>query len=306
MTKRIIEIGTPGSYLKFKNQQLIIERFEGEEQRSGVSLPIEDLSAVVLDTPQATITQYALKELLKANVAVVCSDEQHMPVGMWLPLDGNSLQGERFSKQADMAAPLKKRLWQQLIRVKVAAQAKVLKDLTGTDKGIAQLVKKVKSGDPDNIEALAARRYWSTLFKDANIAEDATFKRNREAPDQNRYLNYAYAILRGLVARNLVATGLHPCLGLHHHNKYNAYALADDVMEPYRPFADMLVWQVVRDYGAKQEMDREICKELLGIVKFAVMMNKEQYTLQGAIQKTCQSLSAAIGENQALLCLPDF
>lgn len=304
MTKRIIEIGTPGSYLKFKNQQLIIERETAEKGREAISIPIEDLSAIILDTPQATVTQYVLKELLKANVALVCSDEQHMPIGMWLPLDGHSLQGERFTRQAEMPLPLKKRLWQQIIKAKVNAQAKVLNDIIGTDRGIYQLIKKVRSGDPDNIEALAARRYWSKLFKDLEKRDQKDFKREREAEDQNRFLNYGYAILRGLVARNLVATGLHPCLGIHHSNKYNAYALADDVMEPYRPYVDLLVWQIVQESGAEKEMDREIRRELLRVVQFAVIIDGEEYTMQGAIQKTCQSLSAAIVNKQGMLSLP--
>lgn len=306
MTKRVIEIATPGSYLKFKHKQLVIER-EGDKQ--SVSIPIEDLAAVVLDTPQATITQYVMKELLKQNVALVCSDESHMPIGMWLPLDGHSLQGERFTQQMEMPSPLKKRLWQQLVKAKVLAQSRVLYDLTGKDRGISQLLKKVRSGDPDNIEAQAARRYWSTLFEGA--AEDADsavvrFKRQRDGLDQNRFLNYGYAILRSLTARALVATGLHPCVGLHHGNKYNAFALADDVMEPYRPIVDLVVWQVVHDFGKEKEMDREIRKSLLSIIQFTVNVEGESYTLQGALNKTCQSLSLAIQNKAGQLCLPSM
>lgn len=166
-----------------------------------------------MDNPQSTITQVCLRELVKAQVMLVCSDERHLPNGLLLPLDGHSLQGERFAKQAQMAKPLKKQLWKQVVSAKLSMQAKVLKDITGSDAGISQLRKKVRSGDPENIEAQAAKRYWPRLFSNKN------FRRDRNAEDQNRYLNYGYAILRAIVARSIVATGLHPSLGLHHQNK---------------------------------------------------------------------------------------
>lgn len=294
MPKRIIEIGTGGSYLKFKNHQLILER-EGEEP---VSVPIEDLSAIILDTPQSTITNYALRELAKANVTVLSSDESHQPIGIFLATEGHSLQGERFFAQAEMKAPVKKRLWKSVIRAKLKVQAKVLSDVSGTDMGINKMVSKVKSGDPDNIEAQAAKRYWSRFF------DTKEFRRDRAEEDQNRYLNYGYAILRSLMARSIVATGLHPSLGIHHKNKYNAYALADDLMEPYRPFIDLMCWEVVRDYGEGAEMSKDIRRHILGFVGLYINVESEQLSMQGAIRKTAQSLSAVVMNRQQELSLP--
>lgn len=294
MPKRIIEIGTGGSYLKFKNHQLILERNDEEP----VSVPIEDLAAIILDTPQSTITSFALRELAKANVTVLCSDESHQPVGIFLATEGHSLQGERFFAQAEMKAPIKKRLWKSVIRSKLQVQAKVLSDVSGSDMGIGKMVSRVRSGDPENIEAQAAKRYWSKFF------DSDAFKRDRAEEDQNRYLNYGYAVLRSLMARSIVATGLHPSLGIHHKNKYNAYALADDLMEPYRPFIDLMCWEVVRDFGEQAEMDKEVRKTILRFVGLNVVVDAEQLSMQGAIRKTAQSLSAVVMNKQRELSLP--
>lgn len=295
MTKRIIEISSSGCFIKFKNQQLVIEFSD----RPAASVPVEDLSAVILDSPHTTITQVAMRELIRAGISLVCSDEKHQPIGMWLPLDGNSLQGERFAAQAKLSTPTKKQLWKQIVQAKIKVQSRVLNDVSGNDSGISQLITKVRSGDPSNIEAQAAKRYWPRFF------EDTKFRRNRDAEDQNRYLNYGYAILRSLVARSIVATGLHPCLGLHHCNKYNAYALADDLMEPYRPYVDLLAWKCVKNFGENAEIGSNVKRELLNLVKFNIQLQGEEYTMQGAIQKTAQSLSKVIMTEQTKLLLPE-
>ncbi len=296
MSKRIIEIGTEGCYLHFKHQQLIIER---DKEIIG-SVSIEDMSALIIDHPQTLITQTCLGKLLDANVMVISSDEKHQPNGMFLPLQSNTLQSERFDHQINATTPMKKNIWKQLIYCKVMMQARMLNDLTGKDMSLKVLAKKIRSGDPDNIEAQAARRYWSQLF------EQDGFKRDRFADDQNRYLNYCYAIVRALVARSLCATGLHPSIGVHHHNRYNAYCLADDVMEPFRPIADLHVWECVKEYGSEQEMHKTIRANLLNIVERRVTMDKEMLTLQGAIQKTSQSLGKLFQGEEKLLALPDF
>lgn len=295
MTKRIIEIGSEGCYLHIQNKQLVIER----ERTPIGSTPVEDLSALIIDHPRTLITQACLRELVKANVMVITADERHQPVGLLLPLESNTLQAERFSAQAALSKPAKKALWKQIVVSKVRHQARVLKMFTGKDAGLTPLSKKVRSGDPDNIEAQAARRYWSRLFPEGD------FKRRREAEDQNRFLNYGYAVLRALVGRNLCAAGLHPSLGIHHHNRYNAYCLADDLMEPYRPFVDHRVKRVVERHGGEKEMDREIRKELLEIVGEPVTMESEQLTFQGAIQKSAQSLAKIVDGAEKTLLLPD-
>ncbi len=294
MSKRIIEIGTEGCYLKLKHQQLIIER-NGELVGS---IPIEDMSALIIDHPQTLITQPVLSELIESNVMVISSNARHQPIGMFLPLQSHTTQTERFSAQASMSTSLKKRLWQQLIQTKVHMQARVLKSLTQNDAGLSALAKKVRSGDPENIEAQAARRYWSRLF------EQDSFKRDTAADDQNRFLNYGYAIVRAVTARAICATGLHPTIGLHHHNRYNAYCLADDLMEPYRPFVDLLTYEIVEKYGQDAEMEKTVRSELLQLLTWEINMGTEKLTFQGAIQKTAQSLCKAILGETRQLSLP--
>lgn len=296
MTKRIIEIGTEGCYLKLRDQQLVIQKGEDEVG----SIPIEDMSALILDHPQTVITVPVLNHLLENNVMVVSSDERHQPAGMFLPLQSHVIQSERFTAQAGMGNSLKKALWKQIVRAKVDMQARVLKSLTNSDAGLSALAKKVRSGDPDNIEAQAARRYWSRLF------EDADFRRDFGADDQNRYLNYGYAIVRAITARSICAAGLHPSLGLHHHNRYNAYCLADDLMEPYRPYVDLLVNEIVQKFGNQAEISKEVRGELLQILTWEVDMEGEKLTFQGAVQKTAQSLAKTVLGESRQLSLPQL
>lgn len=302
MSKRIIEIGSAGHYLHHQLGQLCIKQ---NNELLG-SIPIEELAAVILDHPQITLTQSLLATLLAANVMVVISDSQHMPVGLFLPLNANTLQTERFAQQAQLSKPVKKQLWKQLIQCKVRMQAKTLLSFTEHDGGLNRVAKKVKSGDPGNIEAQAARRYWQKLFPVDD--RDDRFKRDRFAPDENTWLNYGYAILRALTARALCATGLHPSLGIHHHNRYNAYCLADDVMEPYRPIVDSAVKQMCLDADSNNN-DSELTQahraELLKIVEWQIPLADEQYSLQGALQKTAQSLTAIIQGETTPLLLPD-
>lgn len=281
--------------MKSRNEQLWICR---EDEILG-EIPIEDLAAVIIDNPQTRFSQACLSKLLSENVAVVSSDVQHQPVGVFLPLQGHSVQTERFSAQVAMDRPLKKRLWQQLIKTKIRFQGRVLKDITGNDAGLCILATKVRSGDPDNLEAQAARRYWGRLF------EGQGFRRVREAADQNRFLNYGYAVLRAMVARTICAVGLHPSLGLHHHNRYNALCLADDVMEPYRPMVDLKVVEICLHFGGEYELDREVKQMLLSVMFDRVMLKGEQCCMQTAISRTAQSLVRCIAGEDRRLCLPD-
>ncbi|GAB4196409.1 MAG: type II CRISPR-associated endonuclease Cas1 [Wenzhouxiangellaceae bacterium] len=292
MSKRIIEISNP-AYLHIDHRQLVIEK---DKQRIA-SIPVEDMAALVLATPQVVMTHAAIGFLLSQNVAVVSCDGKHQPVGLFMHLQGNVLRGERLSLQSEMKYPLKKSLWKDIVKAKIRLQAKVASDVCGSE-NISPLIRKVRSGDPDNIEAQAARRYWPRLFPDQ-------FRRDRDADDQNRLLNYGYAIVRALVARSLCAAGLHPGLGLHHRNRYNDFPLADDVMEPYRPFVDLTVWQLVEDGLGQAEMDTDIRKRLIEVVKHPVKIGGDQAPLQNAIQKTAQSLAACISEKGKPLLLPD-
>lgn len=294
MTKRIIEISSEGCYLSYKHEQLVIRR---EDQEIG-RVPIEDMAALIIDHPRTTLSQPVLSALVSAGVMVVTSGEAHQPIGMFLPLQGHVTQTERFIAQAELAKPTKKSLWAQIVKAKIAMQAKILGDLTEGDGGLGALRKKVRSGDPDNIEAQAARRYWPRLFP------EGAFKRDVEAGDQNRFLNYGYAILRSLTARSLCGAGLHPSLGLHHRNRYNAYCLADDLIEPYRPFVDLLVYELVGVYGAEAELGKEHRAAILELLTWEVNMGKETYSFQGAVRKSAQSLANVIIGQAKQLVLP--
>jgi len=249
MIKRTLYFGNP-AYLSMRNAQLVIylpevvnnntlpESFKKEAQ---TTIPIEDIGVMVLDHKQITITHGLMEALLVNNTALITCDSSRMPVGLLLPLSGNTLQSERFNAQLEASLPLRKQLWQQTIQCKIENQAYVLKTMRGAVvKNMKVWAGDVKSGDSDNLEARAAAYYWKNMFP--TIPD---FTRGREGVPPNNLLNYGYAILRAIVARALVGSGLLPTFGIHHHNRYNAYCLADDIMEPYRPFVDKLVVEIV-------------------------------------------------------------
>lgn len=281
MIKRTLYFGNP-AYLKTRNQQLIVQLMnQGEEKQ----IPIEDVGLIILDHAQITITQPTLTRLLQHNAAVVTCDDTHHPVGLLLNLDGHTLQSQRFQSQINASGPLKKQLWQQTIEAKISNQAKVLAQQKKANKLLLTLAKNVKSGDTDNCEAQAANYYWKNVFP-----ELLQFKRSREGEPPNNLLNYGYAILRAIVARNLVGSGLLPTLGIFHRNQYNAYCLADDIMEPYRPYVDQVVCDIVRMNGAYLEMTPKMKEQLLSIPAIDVMINNEKSPLMVAMQKTTASL----------------
>ena len=294
MIKRTLYFGNP-AYLSVKYAQLEIRLPEVEKndtlpehfKASAVKqVPIEDIGVVVLDNKQITITQGALSELLGNNVAVITCDEHRMPVGLMLPLAGNTTQSERFRHQIETSLPLKKQLWQQTIQAKIANQAAVLRQQRGLECGNMEAwVKQVKSGDSDNLEGRAAAFYWQNLFGDID-----GFHRDREGVAPNNLLNYGYAILRAVVARSLVGSGLLPTLGIHHHNRYNAYCLADDIMEPYRPFVDKLVTEIVDSGIDISKLTTEIKSKLLSIPVLDVLINDRRSPLMVAVATTTASL----------------
>ena len=282
MIKRTLYFGNP-TYLKTKDEQLVFESPQTGEQNT---VPIEDIGVLILDHQQLTITQATIAKLLENNVALITCDQRHHPVGMMLNLDGNSLQSRKFQAQIETSIPLKKQLWQQTVSCKISNQAFLLESHKIPTKNIRNWAKAVKSGDSENHEAIAAAYYWKVLFP---LFPD--FKRDPEGEPPNNLLNYGYAILRAVVARSLVASGLLPTLGIFHRNQYNAYCLADDIMEPYRPFVDKLVWQIVRNNGQYLEINPSMKKDLLQIPAMDVIINNEKSPLLVAVQKTTASLS---------------
>ena len=283
------------AYLSLRDKQLVIklpevetaeclpESFKKEATRT---IPIEDIGVVVLDNKRITITSGILEALLENNSAVITCDSKSMPVGLMLPLTGNTLQNERFRDQLASSLPLKKQLWQQTIRQKISNQETVLHHYTLTETGCMRAwVNDVRSGDPDNVEAKAAAYYWKNLF-----ADHPDFVRGRDGEPPNNLLNYGYAILRAVVARSLVASGLLPTLGIHHHNRYNAYCLADDIMEPYRPFVDELVLQIMEEEDDYTELTKNIKAKLLQIPVLDVTINGKRSPLMIATGTTTSSL----------------
>ena len=284
MIKRTLHFGNP-AYLSLANGQLMVKITEPQHERK-VSIPIEDLGVMVLDHQQISITHGAIAALLENNVALITCNGSHMPVGMMLPLDGNSLQNERFRAQLAASEPLKKQIWQQTIQTKIRNQAAVLEwqDTKATTMNV--WANEVKSGDGEYHEGRAAAWYWPRVFKPL-----PGFIRGRGGEAPNQWLNYGYAILRAVVARNLVGSGLLATLGVHHANKYNAYCLADDIMEPYRPVVDIMVIQMMAKYELTTEITTEQKRDLLQIPTMDVFINEERSPLLVAVQTTTASLA---------------
>ncbi|MBQ7388792.1 MAG: type II CRISPR-associated endonuclease Cas1 [Paludibacteraceae bacterium] len=293
MIKRTLCFSNP-AYLSLKNAQMVIKLPEVEKAdvaelikaEAVRTIPIEDIGVVVLDNRQITITQGLAESLLENNCAIITCDSTHLPVGLMLPLCGNTTQSERFRAQIDASLPLKKQLWQQTVQCKIRNQAAVLQNTRNAIvKNMLVWAGEVKSGDSDNLEGRAAAYYWRNLFPDI-----LGFTRDREGVPPNNLLNYGYAILRAVVARALVGSGLLPTLGIHHHNRYNAYCLADDIMEPYRPYVDALVCQLVADGHLTEELTVELKRELLQIPTLDVVINGKRSPLMIAVSMTTASL----------------
>ena len=294
MIKRTLCFTNP-AYLSLKNEQLVVklpevegnaslpEAFKADAIRT---VPIEDIGIVILDNSRITVTHGVLEKLLENNCAVVTCDSNHLPVGMLLPLCANSTQTERMRYQIDASQPLKKQLWQQTIMAKIENQAAVLRDVRGLNVvNMQRWAMEVRSGDAMNLEARATAYYWKEAFP---MIED--FKRDREGVAPNNMLNYGYAILRAVVARALVGSGLLPTWGMHHRNKYNAYCLADDVMEPYRPYVDRLVMSLYDKYGAIETLEKQHKAELLSVPTLDVTINGKRSPLMVAASTTTSSL----------------
>jgi CRISPR-associated protein Cas1 len=296
MLRKTVEFATPGTRLSVAHRQLIIERPDVPK----ATLPIEDLGVVVVDDVRATYTQAVFLELLAAGATVMVSGRDHLPAGMMLPLDAHHVQTERHRAQVEASAPVKKRIWQALIIAKIALQSSVLLHFVGRDAGLLPMSKRVRSGDSDNLEAQAAQRYWPSLF-------GADFRRDREANGINALLNYGYAVVRAAIARAIVASGLIPSLGVFHRNRSNPFCLADDLLEPYRPYVDWRVRLMVNEAGDKtlDVTNREARANLLSLFNETIFIDGRRNPLLAAIQASAASLSRALTGGENALCLPD-
>ncbi len=294
MIKRTIEISSGPIHLSIKHKQMVLKK-NGETH----SIPVEDMGLLVLSNPAISYTHQLMYELLENNVAVLFCNRQHMPEGLLLPFEDNQLHQARLQVQAEVKKPLKKRLWQQVVREKIKVQSDILVLKHGNDDGLKHLIKKVKSGDSTNVEARAAKKYWKALFSETE------FKRNYKLNDVNALLNYGYAIIRAAVARSITAAGLHPSMGLHHHNQYNPYCLADDLMEPFRPLVDSVVYdQYVACQSLEIEVTKETKKPLLELLTANVLVDEMKYPLMESLHLMASSLVSCYLKERQQIAFP--
>lgn len=297
MIKQTLYFGNP-TYLSTSNEQMVIQLADTGEVKSR---PIEDVGLLILDNQQITITQALIAKLLTNNAALITCDNAHHPTGMLLNLDGNTLQSQKFQAQIEATVPLKKQLWQQTVVAKIQNQAALLQKERIDNKLLLSYAKEVKSGDAENYEAKAAGYYWKNLFP-----AFLNFTRERFGAPPNNLLNYGYAILRATVARSLVGSGLLPTLGIFHRNQYNAYCLADDIMEPYRPFVDKIVCEIVDMNGQYLEISPNMKKQLLTIPALDVTIDGQKSPLMNAVQRTTASLGKCFEGKLRKILYPDL
>lgn len=294
MIKRTLYFGSP-AYLSKQHEQLVV-RFpedkanavvdESFTKKVNTTIPIEDIGIVILDNPRVTISQGLIESLLANNAALVTCDRTHHPTGLMLNLEGNTLQSAKFRAQINAPVPQNKQLWQQTVKAKITNQGLLLKRYGNDASNMTKWANDVKSGDSENAEARAASYYWKNVFP-----EIPGFRRERQGLPPNNLLNYGYAILRAIIARNLVGSGLLPTLGIHHRNQYNHYCLADDIMEPYRPFVDAMICEIVSSGEDFQELTPQMKKQLLGLPTVDVLLDDERSPLMNAAQRTTASLA---------------
>ena len=288
MIKRTIYIGNP-AYLSLSSRQMIIRRLSTDVTGEDIagSIPVEDIGVVVIDNRQVTITSGLIDALLENNVALISCDRRSLPTGLMLPLCGHTIQNERFRCQLSASLPLQKQLWQQTVQMKIINQSACLSYSTGKrHENMTIWAAKVKSGDSDNMEARAAAYYWKNLFPMM-----PGFTREREGMPPNNLLDYGYAILRAVIARALVSSGMLPTLGIHHHNRYNAYCLADDIMEPYRPYVDRFVVDILNEsHGEGMDLKKDMKARLLTIPVLDVSIGGKTSPLMVAASTTSASL----------------
>ena len=295
MLKRTLFISNP-YHLSIKNSQLVASLKDGMVVKT---VPVEDIGYLVLDHAQISFTMKLMEQLNENNVAVLFCNSKHMPSSMVLPLDSNHLQSELFRAQIGATEPLKKNLWKQTIEAKISNQAALLKKLNKNSIPLKTIAKTVKSGDNDNREGFAARLYWMELL-------GRTFIRDRFGEPPNPFLNYGYILLRSAVARALSGSGLLATLGIHHRNRYNAFCLADDIMEPYRPYVDEIVMNMNEKWPGTISLEKEHKAELLQLFAADVNINDNKRPLMVALSQTTASLARCYGGEVRKITYPEF
>lgn len=297
MIKRTLFFGNP-AYLSTRNEQLIVSF--PEKDKPDASIPIEDIGYVVLENPQITITNGLLTKLTQNKAAVITCDKQHLPCSFLQPLVGHSEQTERIRHQLNASVPLKKNLWQQTVIAKIENQANHFLYRKKNGLRLKRYAKQVQSGDLNNQEALAAAFYFQHLF------DIPDFSRNQKGVPPNNLLNYGYAILRAITARALISSGMLPSVGIFHSNKYNAFCLADDIMEPYRPFVDLLVYDIVSSGEDYEELNTKIKSTLLTLPAMDVVIDKKKSPLMVAMSRTTSSLYSCFEGSSRKILYPEL
>ena len=295
MLKRTILVENKSS-ITTKNLQLLLK----SETRES-TIPIEDIGFLVLDHPEIYLSIPAMNLIVENNTAIIICGSNHLPNGMLLNLNSHHIQQEIFKNQIEASIPLKKQLWQQTIVEKISNQGQLLEKITATKNSFPFLASKVLSGDTTNMEGVAAQQYWK-FFPQPNLEKDG-IKRERYGDYPNNFLNYGYAILRAATARSLSGSGLLNTLGIHHKSKYNAFALADDIMEPFRPIVDEKVFEIMQRYQ-EQELNTSIKAELLQILTRTVYFKEEKSPLMVGLQKTASSLQQCFTGNRKKIKYP--
>lgn len=300
MIKRILCFTNP-AHLSLHLKQLVVEQTQADKTESiRHTIPIEDIGVVIMESLQITITQALIAALLDNNCAVITCDLHHLPAGLLLPLDNHNLQSERFREQINASEPLRKQMWQQTIVSKINSQAYVLRRQNIECRNMEMWAKSVRSGDSDNLEGRAAAYYWRNIFGDSD------FVRGQFGDMPNGLLNYGYSIVRAMMARALVAAGLLPTLGIHHHSRYDAYCLADDIMEPYRAFVDLQVLDMWKRYGDVEELSPALKKELLSLATIDVQIEAHRSPMMIAMQTTANSVQRCFSGVSRKIVYPDW
>jgi len=314
MIKKIIEISQQRTALSIKYGQLVIKSFapdRSEEppvkpaaKHEEKSIPCEDIGILLVDNPATVYTHCVFTELLKCGAAVVLCDNNHLPCGMLLPIGSNSIQTQRCAQQIKAKEPLRKKLWQQIIRAKIKHQAKIVKDNTQVYKALTELLSQVRSGDPSNVEARASKLFWRAYLQSMDEAHPTSeFRRNRDGKPPNNLLNYGYMVMRAAVARAICSAGLLPSVGLHHKNKYNAFCLADDLVEPFRGFVEIKVKEIVQG-GDWEELTQPIKARLLEVLYEEVEITDYSGPLMVGLHRTAASLVRCFCGEQKEIDLP--
>jgi CRISPR-associated protein Cas1 len=294
MIKRIVEVSNP-SYLHLKHKQLIIE----QNHQKVAQVSIEDIGVLILENSAISVTQPLIIECQKNNVAIIFCDEKHLPYSTILPIaEGNNLHQKILKQQINISEPMRKNLWKQIIQQKIKNQANTLKQFNKNAGRLKKLAQEVKSADSTNTEGLAAQYYWKELF-------GKKFIRNQNADGINAILNYGYSIIRAMIARSIVASGLHPAIGLFHHNQYNGLCLADDLMEPFRPWVDAIAYQLYQE-DENIQITQTVKTPFLNLISETVVLKDKNMPLMVSVHYLMADLKRNFTKESKKLLYPHW